>query len=208
MKTFIFLFFILIGFCNSSTAQKNDTGFELSLDAGYMWRSPPFKPSPAARPVYSKIFNDNKMAQGFGLNVGATLSYKPLRLGVTYNSNVRYDYIYRVTKTNEVKKDFLIDHNFSVIKYFAPRKSQKKNLLYIGGGYSIINAGKNVSYKDNYDRAQNLNFQYDAWSVFIGIPVWKIYIEPKLLFTDNYPFTPSQSNNMISIRAYYTFEIL
>lgn len=132
--------------------------------------------------------------QVFSVNIGIQLYSENFRMAIEYVPNLRHGYIHHSngdTTTHLVPSinssinptyEFIIDHQFRVIKYFNNSKNEGKLPKYISLGYAINNAGKGVYLKNVLSPDVDwYRLDYSTLSVGAGFPIWQgIYFEPSI----------------------------
>jgi hypothetical protein len=144
---------------------------------------------------------------GTGINIGLETVYTPWRIGFTYSSTIRYDHLYSTIQgvNSQSVKAWLWEHNFGLLRYIWNHKVPligkkfKGKPFYYGGSLGILNTGKRYSYMLG-DDVINMRLQHSIYGAYIGIPVWKLYIEPGFYYSSNYPFEIPDNFMMYSVR--------
>jgi hypothetical protein len=189
--------------------------FSLSATIGYMGRLAIGNDGRTGQGHIGVITPDSRYRSnttGTGLNGGAEVVYTPWRIGFTYSATIRYDHLYSRKNQNghynESVKSWLWEHNFGLLRYMRNNKLPligkkfKGNPFYYGGSLGILNTGKWYSYMLG-DDVINMRLQHSIYGGYIGIPVWKLYIEPGFYYSSNYPFEVPDNFIMYSVRLLY-----
>ena len=209
MKKIIYIFLIFFSF--KSYSQDN---FSLKIPVGLNWRS-----------TTMNLFNFNEVryynsipfvgewnTQVFSVNAGVQLYSKNFRMAIEYVPNLRNGYIhhsdgdttthlvYSVNTSNKRTNEFIIDHQFRILKFFNG-KSKKEGKLpkYISFGYGINNAGKGVYVKNVLSPDVDwYALDYSTLSVGAGFPIWKgIYFEPSVNYIPK-TFPTNKSDELLT----------
>lgn len=177
-------------FTVTSYSQDN---LSLKIPIGLNWRS-----------TTMNLFNFNEVrydyripfarewnTQVFSANVGIQLYSKNFNMGIEYVPNMRHNYIHHATtdtisqqpSTKHGTYEFIIDHQFRILKYLNRKPSKEDKLpKYIAFGYGINNAGKGVYLKNVLSSGVDwYALDYTTLSIGAGFPIWQgIYFEPSI----------------------------
>jgi len=211
-----------------ANAQEGQAG-KIYPTAGITWRSTAmnFFNFKAVLPdtFISRKYEYERNVQGFSLNLG--LQYQLSRsVFIEYVPNLRYDVIHfrndikddvLVLVENEVDsffvndnpiyiKDFIIDHNFNVMRI--------KGKMAYGFGFTIVNSGESYQYPANH-RIPKVNIrtqviEFKTYNAFVTFPLKKILnLELKAMYIPkDFPYNKFEKYIMYSMRVYYRFKSL
>jgi hypothetical protein len=214
---------LLIFFTHKSYSQNN---LSLKIPIGLNWRS-----------TTMNLFNFNEVryynsipfvgewnTQVFSFNAGIQLYSENFRMAIEYVPNFRYGYIHHsdgdttthlvssINTSNKRTNEFIIDHQFRVLKYLNRKPSKEAKLpKYIALGYGINNAGKGVYVKNVLSPYVDwYALDYSTLSVGAGFPIWKgIYFEPSINYIPKtFPNNKSDELLTFSFALRYTINAL
>lgn len=211
----LFLLSEISGFAQSKGGENRD--FNIDISAGYLFRTTIFYRKDIGATSNPALldpaipYSFRKGINGTGLNLSIVGIFNSPKMAFKYTSTIRYDFL----RINEPSNDhsFYFDHNFSLMKYFSFKNDINEKPKYIGVGYSILNTRASF----NYGKYQgpdlplvdtSFSLEFDAYRIFIGIPVWKIYLEPGVyIVDDDFPGPIKDSATMFYVEALYIFRI-
>ncbi len=220
MKFTTFFFFLSLVFTIPGllAQEKEKRNFELDLSLGYLARTSvfyeknigvvvnPFLVSPSIGYFYQKGIN------GTGINMSLIAGVQNIGVGFRYSSTIRYDFLKISQPSNE--HSFYFDHHFSTMKYFDFKNKKYKRPVYIGIGYSLINNGAEVKYEILQGQGlrkipASLALDFDAYHIFLGLPIWKFYLEPGVyVVDDDFPGPVRESATIFYLEVLYRFHVL
>jgi hypothetical protein len=157
--------------------------------------------------------------QVFSINCGIQLYSENYNMAIEYVPNLRYNYVHNGTddsistqiSSKHGTYEFIVDHQFRVLKFFSRDNSKEKRSKYIFLGYAINNAGKKVfvrsfqTFKDGW-----VDLDYSTFSIGAGFPVWKgVYFEPSVNYIPkNFPNNKVDELLTFSFALRYTINVL
>ena len=143
---------------------------------------------------------------GTGLNV--SLGYRlfeKLDISLQYAATVRYDAIEYDQDCQCHNKTIYIDNSILVTKSFNLLTKVLNRKPYVGIGVTAYNLGKELNVTID-GRDETLELQFNSIDFLFGIPVWKLYVEPKLsLVQNNFPGTIKDNATLLGARIHYRF---
>ena len=191
---------------------ESDKKFNLGVSAGYLARTTVFYETTGdSGPVVQDPglpYDYRPGVNGTGLNLGLSVMANRLQLELKYTTLIRYDFL-RWEDNGSRDNTFYFDHNFSLSKWFRFKTVPKERPKYVGVGYSLINTGGGFHYERYVGPnlpPENTFFSvdFDAFRIFVGIPVWKIYLEPGVyLVNSDFPGPIKDKATMLYLEAVY-----
>jgi hypothetical protein len=221
MKKIIYI--LLIFFSYKGYSQNN---LSLKIPVGLNWRSTTMNlfNFNEVRYDYRIPFARERNTQVFSFNAGIQLYSENFRMAIEYVPNLRYGYIHHsdgdttthlvssINTSNKRTNEFIIDHQFRVLKYLNRKPSKEAKLpKYIALGYGINNAGKGVYVKNVLSPYVDwYALDYSTLSVGAGFPIWQgIYFEPSINYIPKtFPNNKSDELLTFSFALRYTINAL
>lgn len=215
VKKIIVLIFLL------STKGYSQNNLSIKIPVGLNWKTTPMNliNFNAVRYDYRIPFVGEWNTQVFSANLGLQLYSENFRIAVEYVPNFRHNYIHHVAQDSIISYpsskhgtyEFIVDHQFRILKFFNTKSSSGKRQKYISLGYAINNAGKSVYVKNLSTLIDEpIRLDYSTLSVGVGFPIWQgIYFEPSINYIPKtFPNNKYDDLMTISLSLRYTINAL
>jgi hypothetical protein len=143
--------------------------------------------------IYDVAYDYRAGVNGTGINfsVGYDL-LKEEKLSLRIASTVRYDHFFLYNKT------WYFDGAATITKSVG-RKS------FVGVGTTLYNIGKELKYRVNNEE-KTLPLEFHSLDLFFGVPVWVLFVEPKIsLVQEDFPGPIKDNAMLLGVRVFYRF---
>jgi hypothetical protein len=187
------VFFSLAGFSQDKRVIL-DVGVIARTTVFYKWGTRHFSYGPTIN--YDAPYSYRAGINGLGINtsLGYILSKKH-QVNFLAGGNFRYDSYNLVRRTST----FYVDGS----AFFS--KSIFKN-YYVGVGGTVHNIGKELEYNGSNNVPKTLELQFNSVDFLLGVPLWKIFIEPKVsIVQQDFPGDIKDNATLFTFRTYYRF---
>lgn len=140
--------------------------------------------------TYLKGVNGTGLNVGFGYTVSREYDVK-----LTMLTTLRYDFYY-VSDNDETEKTIYFDQSVLLSKSFFKK-------YYLGLGFTTYNIARELHYI-NGNRDLVLPLPFNSIDFLFGLPIWKVYFEPKVSIVQNdFPGTIKENTTLLGARVFY-----
>ncbi len=141
--------------------------------------------------------------QGFSITPSVGLNYQ--RLTLSYDVNLRYDYLHSLYDSTTFEgvrdiKNFISDHNLNIL--------WKTKKLSYGIGWGVVNFRKDFEYL-NGGKLYFQNLQFNTYNFLCNLPLKnQFHLQMSAYYIPRgFPYNPYQKFIMYSLKLYYKFKL-